>query len=152
VSRASSDAGRDGERVGFDPGAVRQIGARQALVRFAAGAFASLVAGLVSHFAGALPSGPLLALPAILIASLTLIGDEDGKKAAVEDARGAVLGGVGLIGFAVVAAALLGRAPTWLALLAATATWVVVSLLLYATRQVISRRRDSVGTPTRTDQ
>src|ERR671929_74927 len=64
--------------------------------------FASLLAALVSQFAGSGPAGPLLALPAILIASLTLIADDDGIRAAVDDARGAILGAVGLVAFAVV--------------------------------------------------
>jgi hypothetical protein len=132
---------RDDERVRIEPAAVRQIGLGQASTRFAAGAAASLVAALVSHFAGAPRSGPLLALPAILIASLTLIGDEDGKTAAVEDARGAVVGGMGLVGFAVVAALSLGKMPTWLAITAATATWTFVSLLLYGGWHVLRRRQ-----------
>jgi Protein of unknown function (DUF3147) len=134
---------RDADRVRFDPGAVRQIGLGQASVRFAAGAAASLVAALVSHFGGAVRSGPLLALPAILIASLTLIGDEEGWKAAVEDARGAVLGGIGLVGFAVVAALLLGRTATWLAIAAATAAWLAVSLPLYVGGETVRRRRST---------
>jgi hypothetical protein len=135
---------RDADRVRFDPGAVRQIGLGQASVRFAAGAAASLVAALVSHFGGAVRSGPLLALPAILIASLTLIGDEEGRRAAVDDARGAVLGGVGLVAFAMVAALLLGRTATWMAIVAATAAWLAVSLLLYVAREGVRRRRSTL--------
>jgi Protein of unknown function (DUF3147) len=138
---AGQDSRDDDDRVRIEPGAVRQIGLAQAAIRFGAGAAASLVAALVSHFAGAPRSGPLLALPAILIASLTLIADEDGKRAAIEDARGAVVGGGGLVAFAVVAALLLGRAPTWSAVLAATATWVAVSLLLYAAWHLPRARR-----------
>jgi hypothetical protein len=130
----------------MDPGAIRQIGLGQASIRLAAGAAASLVAALVSHFAGAAWSGPLLALPAILIASLTLIGDEDGKTAAIEDARGAVVGGVGLVAFAVVAALLLGKVPTWLAIVAAAATWAALSLVLYAGWHVLRRHRQLVST------
>lgn len=140
----STSAERDADRVRVDLGAVRQIGLGQASIRFAAGGAASLVAALVSQFAGPTRSGPLLALPAILIASLTLIGDEEGKKAAVDDARGAVLGGVGLVAFAVVATLLLGRTATWLAIVAATAAWLVVSLLLYAGREAV-RRRSTAG-------
>jgi Protein of unknown function (DUF3147) len=131
---------RDERRVRMDVGAVRQIGLSQASIRFVAGAGASLVAALVSHFAGAVLSGPLLALPAILIASLTLIGDEDGKQAAMDDARGAVLGGVGLVAFALVGALLLGRTATWPALAVATAAWLAVSLLLYVASRALRCR------------
>ena len=60
---------QDDDRIRFEPGAVRQMSKKQALIRFGAGAGASLVAALVSQFAGSGPAGPLLALPAILIAS-----------------------------------------------------------------------------------
>ena len=123
-------------RIRFDPGAVRRTTSRQAVVRFVAGAGASLTAALVSQFAGSAVSGPLLALPAILIASLTLIADEEGVPAAVEDAKGAVAGGVGLVAFALVAAALLGAHPTWLVLLLATVAWAVVGGVLYACQRL----------------
>jgi hypothetical protein len=88
------------------------MGRRQALLRFAAGAVASLVAALVSELGGARMSGPLLALPVILLAGFTLIESDKGAEAACDDARGAVFGGVGMVAFAVVAAGLLGRMQT----------------------------------------
>lgn len=127
-------------RIRFDPGAVRRTTPRQAVVRFVAGAGASLTAALVSQFAGSAVSGPLLALPAILIASLTLIADEEGVEAAVEDARGAVFGGVGLVAFALVTAALLGVHPTWLTLLLAAVAWAVVGGVLYAGQRLLKHQ------------
>jgi Protein of unknown function (DUF3147) len=94
---------------------------------------------LVSEFFGSRIAGPLLALPAILIASLTFIADEDGRRPAVDDSRGAVLGALGLIAFAVVCWRLLGHLPTWLVLLAATASWAAASLLLYAAQRAVRR-------------
>jgi hypothetical protein len=136
----SSDVEQDDDRIRFDPGALRQLSKQQALIRFGAGAGASLVAALVSQFAGARLAGPLLALPAILIASLTLIADEDGLRAAIDDSRGAVLGGLGLVAFAVVAWRLLDHLPTWLVLLLATVVWAAVSLLLYGAQRLVLRR------------
>lgn len=130
---------QEDDRVRCDLAAVRRIGTRQALIRFAAGAGASAAAALISQFAGAAVSGPLLALPAILLASLTLIGEDDGTSVAIDDARGAVLGGIGLV--AVVAFLLLGKAPTWLALVAATTAWAAVSLTLYSIQRALHRRR-----------
>ena len=135
-----AEAEQDDDRIRFDPGAVRQVGAGQAWIRFGAGAGASLVAALVSQFLGSGPAGPLLALPAILIASLTLIADDAGLRAAIDDSRGAVLGAVGLIASAVVCWQLLGHLPTWLVLLVATAAWAAVSLLLYGAQRVLLRR------------
>jgi hypothetical protein len=135
----TSQIQNDDQRVCLDIAAVRRIGTRQALIRLSAGAAASAGAALVSQFAGVAASGPLLALPAILIASLTLIGENDGTSVAVEDARGAVLGGIGLIAFAIVAFLLLGRVPTWIALIAATAAWTAVSLVAYLSQRAIQR-------------
>jgi hypothetical protein len=136
----SSDVEQDDDRIRFEPGAVRQMSKQQALIRFGAGAGASLVAALVSQFAGSGPAGPLLALPAILIASLTLIADDDGLRAAIDDARGAVLGALGLVAFAAIAWRLLGHLPTWQVLVLATLGWAVVSLLLYGAQRLVLRR------------
>jgi hypothetical protein len=137
----SSDVEQDDDRIRFTPGDVRQVSGKQSLIRFGAGAGASLVAALVSVFAGSATAGPLLALPAILIASLTLIADDDGLRAAIDDSRGAVLGGLGLVAFAVIAWRLLGRLPTWLVLLLATGGWAVTSLALYGAQRVAGRHR-----------
>jgi hypothetical protein len=76
--------------------------------------------------------GILLAFPAILAASLTLIEEQEDSVDAREDARGAVIGGCGLIAFAVVAAlALTDLAPAVTLLLAAIA-WTIVALGGYA--------------------
>jgi hypothetical protein len=136
-----AQAEQDDDRIRVDPGALRRLSGREALVRFAAGAGASLVAALVSQLAGSRPAGPLLALPAILVASLTLVADDDGVRAAVDDSRGAVLGAVGLVGFALVAWLLLGDLPTWVVLLLATLAWTGLSLGLYVAQRVVLRRR-----------
>ena len=137
----ASDVEQDDDRIRFDPGGVRRMNRKQAAVRFAAGAGASLAAALVAQFFGSRVAGPLLALPAILIASLTFVADEDGRRAAIDDSRGAVLGALGMVAFAVVAWQLLGTLPTWLVLVAATAAWAATSLLLYALQRLILRRR-----------
>jgi uncharacterized membrane protein YuzA (DUF378 family) len=135
----SSEVEQDDDRIRFEPGAVRQMSKQQALIRFAAGAGASLIAALVSQSAGSGPAGPLLALPAILIASLTLIADDDGLRAAIDDSRGAVLGALGLVAFAVIAWRLLGHLPTWAVLVLATLGWAAVSLVLYGAQRLARR-------------
>jgi hypothetical protein len=144
----SDDVEQDDDRIRVDPGALRKMSTQQAVVRFGAGAGASLIAALVSQFAGSRPAGPLLALPAILIASLTLIAEEDGLRTAIDDSRGAVLGAVGLVAFAAIAWRLLARLPTWAALVLATVGWAAISLLLYAAQRWAlqqRRRRHSSG-------
>ena len=51
----SSDVEQDDDRIRVAPGAVRQLPKQQALIRFGAGAGASLLAALVSQFAGSPP-------------------------------------------------------------------------------------------------
>lgn len=139
----ADDVEQDDDRLRFAPEGVKKMDKRQALIRFAAGAAASLLAGLVSALWGSRVGGPLLALPAILIASLTLIADEDGLRAAIDDSRGAVLGGIGLVAFAVVCWQFLGVLPTWLVLVLATVAWAAVSLLLYGAQRFVRQRAET---------
>lgn len=137
------DVEQDDDRIRFTPEGVKKIEPKQALIRFAAGALASLLAALVAAFFGSRTAGPLLALPAILIASLTLIADEDGVRAAIDDSRGAVFGGIGLVAFAVVVWQGFGHLATWLVLVLATVAWAVVSLLLYGAQRLVRERAGS---------
>jgi hypothetical protein len=137
----SGETEQQDDRIRFRPREIAGMGRGPALTRFAAGAAASLLAALVSELAGAAVSGPLLALPAILLASFTLINGEKGAAAARDDARGAVLGAVGMVGFAVTAAVLLGRLPTWVVLVVAAVVWVMVSLVLYGGQRLLRRAR-----------
>ena len=99
-------------------------------VRFAFGAAISLVAGLVGLRFGVRAGGILLAFPAILPASLTLIAKKDGRSIASIDAMGAVLGAVALIGFAITGRLLLPRGGL-VALAVAAALWLASAVLLY---------------------
>jgi len=122
---------QDAEEVRASPGELRSLSARELGIRFAFGAGVSLLAAVVSTFAGARIGGLFLAFPAILLASLTLMARKDGLAPARDNARGAAFGTLGLIAFALVAVALL---PIWhpaAALVAATVAWAVVSGAAY---------------------
>jgi hypothetical protein len=97
-------------------------------IRFLAGALTSVAAGAITLAFSPRAGGVLLAFPAILAASLTLIEEQEDSAEAREDARGAVLGAVALAGFAAVAALTLGHLSGALSLGLATAGWVVVAL------------------------
>jgi len=101
------------------------------LVRFCFGAAVSLVAGIVSLVLGAGAGGILLAFPAILPATLTLIEKEESERAAEDDDVGAVMGATGLVAFALAAWLLLGRLPAAVALVVAAACWLAVAVGLY---------------------
>ncbi len=119
-------------RLRCDPHKLAQIKPRDALIRFAFGAGTSAVAGLISKGAGPFIGGAFLAFPAILLASLTLVADEDGEAAARDDARGARAGAVGLLCFAAVGTALFTVVLAWVAIVVALASWVVASMSAYA--------------------
>ena len=103
---------------------------RDYLVRFAFGASISLIAALVS-LEHQLFGGMFLAFPAILPASLTLIQRDAGRKEAGIDAAGAIIGGIGLLAFAHVAAFGIKPLGAMTALIAAALAWLLVSVTVY---------------------
>lgn len=104
----------------LEPAALRKSRPWELAVRFAFGGLVTVLAGLVTRHWGPVIGGLLLAFPAILPASLTLVKEHDGKAKAIDDARGGRLGSIGLIAFA---------ATVWLA----SATWRPAAVLIVAT-------------------
>jgi Protein of unknown function (DUF3147) len=117
--------------VGADPAALKKVRPRDLAIRFAFGAFISVVAGLVSLAFNPVLGGLFLAFPAILPATMTLIEEKESSAEAAEDVRGATMGAFGLAVFAVVAAVGLRRTSAPVALGAATLAWLVWSCALY---------------------
>jgi hypothetical protein len=122
---------RVAERPSVAPFKLRELRPRELGVRFVAGALTSLASGLVTIALGARVGGILLAFPAILAASLTLIEKQEDSAEAREDARGAVIGGLALAAFAGVGAVTLGGLNGAIALLLASAAWCTVAFLGY---------------------
>ncbi len=134
MSPAPEEAGiteRVEERPSFDASEVRKVRRRDLGYRFIAGALTSITAGAVSLAFGVRVGGVLLAFPAILAASLTLIEEQEDSAQAREDARGAVLGGSALALFAAVAALTLDKLSGSIALLLATLAWFAGALIGY---------------------
>lgn len=115
---------------------------RDWLVRFAFGAGVSALAGVVAALAGPRVGGLFLAFPAILLASLTMIAEEDGVRLARDDARGATFGTAGLFAFAVVLAVTVTRWPLWVSLATASVVWTVVSVGGYLVALALGRGGD----------
>jgi len=111
--------------------ATKDIELRHLSYRFLAGTFTSVVAGALSMIFNARVGGVMLAFPAILAASLTLIESEEAAADAREDARGAIVGAVALVAFAAVAALTLTHVGGPIALLLAAVSWALVALLGY---------------------
>jgi hypothetical protein len=119
------------ERPTLQPGKISEARPRELIIRFAAGALTSILAGAATLILGARAAGVLLAFPAILAASLTLIEEQEDSVDAREDARGAIVGGCALTIFATAAALTLAHLPGALALLIATGAWLAGALLGY---------------------
>ncbi len=96
------------------------------------GAAISIVAAVVGKVIGVRFGGTLLAFPAILPASLTLIQEEEGTRRADRDAIGAILGAVGLVIFGMVGEAAFGQVNPALALALAILGWLLTVSLLYS--------------------
>lgn len=101
-------------------------------LRFVFGGLVTAGAGMVADAYGPGIGGLMLAFPAILPASLTLVKRHDGRAKAIDDARGARLGSAALVAFAI---------PIWLGardwpfavvLALATVAWMAVAGGLWA--------------------
>jgi hypothetical protein len=116
------------------PSQLKKTRAWEHIIRFAFGGAITVLTGLIGHAWGPWIAGLFLAFPAILPASLTLVKQHDGRRQAVEDARGARLATVGLWAFAAVVIALAGRSAPAIVLVAATLAWLGVALGLWFVR------------------
>ena len=130
------------DKISVRPGKLTQAPARDWAIRFAFGAGVSAIAAIVAAVAGPKVGGIFLAFPAILLASLTLIAKEEGINPARDDARGAAVGTVGLLAFAVIIALTATRWPIWVVLVTATGAWTVVSLAGYGILRAIGAGSD----------
>ena len=119
------------EPIELQPGKLSEIKWREFAIRFAFGAAASLVAGVVAILFGARAGGVWLAFPAILPAGLTLLERKEDRGAAERDVRGAVLGAIGMVAFAVAVYLGVPRVGGLVAVLLAVLVWTALTLGLY---------------------
>lgn len=117
--------------VGVEPSKLKETDAKSHAIRFAFGGLITAAAGLIAKQFGPVVGGLFLGFPAILPASLVLVRKREGKEAAGEDARGAILGSVGLVVFALVVWGVGTRLVPWAALAVATLVWLFVSVLAW---------------------
>jgi hypothetical protein len=117
--------------IGFRLEKLSELSARELSTRFAFGAGISIVASIVGIVFSPVVGGMFLAFPAILPATLTLLEKEEGIDDAVHNVRGALLGAIGLVAFAVLATVLLTHTSAFVALMSASIGWITVSLAIY---------------------
>ncbi|HEY1548510.1 MAG TPA: hypothetical protein VGG28_11845 [Kofleriaceae bacterium] len=111
----------------FEPAHLREIAVWEYAVRFAFGGALCVLTGIVGEH-WATYAGMLMAFPAILPASLTLVKKHDGRERAEQDARGGRIGVLGLAAFAAVVAITAGELPAPLVLALAIVAWAVVAM------------------------
>ncbi len=116
--------------VRVEPRRLLSISPKEYFARFGFGFLISVIAAVIGETAGARIGGLFLAFPAILPATLTLVERKDGIGQALSDIRGATLGAIGMIGFAIVMVIVVRNAPV-IALIAALLAWLLVSGLAY---------------------
>jgi hypothetical protein len=141
-------------RVKFVPAELARTRWYEYAIRFLFGGAVTAIAGIVAREFGPAVGGLLLAFPAILLASATLIekheiqkkrragldGRARGVKAAALDAIGAALGSIGLMLFGLSAWQLLPSCKAAEVLLAATLIWFVAAVLAWWLRETIRPR------------
>jgi hypothetical protein len=110
---------------------LRGIRLRDYVIRFLFGGTISVIAALIGQWTTGRIGGIFTAFPAILLASLTLINQEDGKQASAMDAQGAVLGAVALVLASILLSVTLGALAGAWSLLLGLGAWLVCSVGLY---------------------
>ena len=110
---------------------LKEIRLRDYLIRFLFGGIVSIAAALIGQMTTTRVGGIFTAFPAILLASLTLINQKDGKQASAMDAQGAVLGAVSLVVAAILLSITLGIMAGVFSLLLSLGVWLVCSIGLY---------------------
>lgn len=114
-----------------DSSHVRATSFQEYGVRFVFGGLATAAVGIISAGFGPSVAGLFLAFPAILVASLTLLGSHDGHAVAGADALGAVAGAVGLIAFGVVMWKLSQLVPGAVTITLAAVVWFMVAVAIW---------------------
>ncbi len=136
-------------RIQFNISALKKTSWHEFALRFLFGGAVTMTTGLLSKHYGPVFGGLFLAFPAIFPASATLVEKHEkqkkreagifftirGREAAALDSRGAAMGSIGLMGFALVVWKL---APIWnsaAALITAALVWLMLSLIPWRLRR-----------------
>jgi hypothetical protein len=146
----------------IDLSSLRRIQWHEYLTRFVLGGAVTVVTGLIAQRCGPVVGGLFLAFPAIFPASATLLEKHEsdkkrragipstirGRLAAALDARGAAMGAIGLLGFALLVWKLLSQHDAALTLAVALGLWLGLSILIWRLRKlhVCRTRRHRLAT------
>ena len=137
--------------VKFQLSALRRTRWYEVALRVLFGGLATVATGIIAKSYGPVVGGLFLAFPAIFPATATLVekhvkekkqrahieGVNRARQAVALEARGTMMGSLGLVAFGLVLWCFLGDQPAWLILLAASAAWLVTSTLIWRLRRLI---------------
>ena len=135
--------------IAFDRSELKHEKWKDYAIRFVFGGSITMLTGIIATHYGPGIAGLFLSFPAIFPASATLIekhekqkkeragmnGTIRGRSVASLDAKGASLGGIGMLVFALVVWELLPHHDPWLILTSASVIWIAVSILLWWIRK-----------------
>ena len=136
-------------RVHFDISDLKDTKWYELAVRFLFGGAITAITGLLANRYGPVFGGLFLSFPALFPASATLLEKHErekkrragilnttrGREAAALDARGAAIGSIGLVGFALIAWKVLPVSNGAIALFAALVVWTAISILIWRLRR-----------------
>jgi len=145
--------------VKFELSALRRTRWYEVVLRVLFGGLATVGTGVIAKAYGPVVGGLFLAFPAIFPATATLVekhlkekkqkahidGVNRARRAVALEARGTMMGSIGLVAFGLLIwQHLVGRSG-WVILLAASAGWLATSVLIWELRRLI-RGHFSTGT------
>ena len=110
---------------------LKNIRFKDYAIRFAFGGMVSVIASLIGRWTNVPFGGVFTAFPAILLASLTLIGEKDGREQSAEDAEGGVLGAIAFVIVAVFIAKTVTHISGAASLLLALCIWAALAVSFY---------------------
>jgi hypothetical protein len=122
----------DGSRPRLDLARLKQAKLKDYAIRFTFGGAVSVIAALLGYWITPRFGGIFTAFPAILLASLTLIGEHDGREQSAEGAEGGVAGALALVACAFFIALTVTRLPGAVSLVLALLLWLALALAGYA--------------------
>jgi hypothetical protein len=137
--------------IGINPASLKETHWYEYLTRFLLGGAITAITGLIGHKFGAAVGGLFLAYPAIFPSAATLIEKHEsekkegltadpkkrGRQAASLEARGCVMGSIGLMVFAAVVWCMATSHSAAIVLLTAAAAWAAISIGIWEIRRLV---------------
>ncbi len=129
--KRSSGNEKDMSRPRLDFSKFQKVRLGDFVLRFLFGGVVSVLAALLGQWITPRFGGLFTTFPAILLASLTLLGHKEGEERASDDAKGGVAGATALVACAIFLALTISWLPGALALGAALLLWLLLASSFY---------------------